>query len=69
MLKQEELLDMRKRILGGYEPDESEIEQILLALQAKRATSTAAGSTTRAKKPKVELPADLNELFAKKEDK
>ena len=69
MLKQEELLDMRKRILAGYDPSDEEIEQILAALQAKRATATAAGSKTTTKKKASTLPVDLGELFKKKEEK
>lgn len=66
-LKQEELLDMRKRILSGYEPADEEIEQILAALQEKRATSTAAGSATKTRKTakKAAMPVDLKELFNK----
>ena len=67
MLKQEELLDMRKRILGGYDPTEEEITQILEALQAKRSTATAAGSSTKKAKSKASvMPADLTSLFDKK---
>lgn len=67
MLKQEELLDMRKRILSGYEPTEVEIEEILSALQAKRSTATSKGAETSTKKKAAAMPVDLKDLFGKKE--
>ncbi len=61
----ETILALRKRVLDeGYEPTETEIRA---ALQYRRETREASTRKKAASsKPKVELPADLGDLFAAK---
>lgn len=61
-LSNEELLDLRKRVLGGYNPSIEEIAQALDAMRAKRGGVSEA-QTKRASMPKGDI--DLNSLFSK----
>lgn len=55
----QDLIEMRKKILDGYEPKDEELSRMLKSLAFQRSNTTAAGS--KAKKPVKAI--NLDTLF------
>ena len=63
ILSSQELIQMRQRVLDGYEPSEEELSLILKSLAFNRSAGMS-----RAKKP-ANVPLDLNALFSSDDKK